>query len=172
MSENLDKLQKNLDIMFIGFNPSLVSGEVGHNYANKHNRFWKILFLADLTERIYRSEEDGDLLQKGFGFTNIVSRPTRAADEITQEEYREGREILKQKIAYYKPKVAFFVGKGVYLQYSQHKKAGWGKQRMSVIEGVTDFVAPSSSGLVRMKIEDIVEIYKGVIPLLNDKEIR
>ena len=162
MSKDLDKLQKNLDIMFIGFNPSLVSGEVGHNYANKHNRFWKILFLAGLTERIYLPEEDGELLKKGYGFTNIVSRPTRAADEITREEYREGREILKQKIAFYKPKVAFFVGKGVYLQYSQYKKAGWGKQNTCIIEDVIDFVAPSSSGLVRMKVEEIVEIYKHV----------
>lgn len=169
MSESLDKLQKDLDIMFIGFNPSLVSGEVGHNYANKHNRFWKILFEAGLTERIYRPEEDGDLLQKGYGFTNIVSRPTRAADEITQEEYREGREILKQKIAFYKPRVAFFVGKGVYLQYSKYKKADWGKQQKSMVEGVIDFVAPSSSGLVRMKIEDIVAIYKDVKPLLKGK---
>ncbi|WP_226530553.1 mismatch-specific DNA-glycosylase [Metabacillus niabensis] len=168
MNAHLDKLQKNLDILFIGFNPSLVSGEVGHNYANKHNRFWKILFLADLTERIYLPNEDGELLKKGFGFTNIVSRPTRAAAEITQKEYHDGREILKQKIAFYQPKVAFFVGKGVYLQYSQSKKAGWGKQHKSVIEGVIDFVAPSSSGLVRMKIEDIVEIYKGV-KLLIDK---
>ncbi len=167
MNEYLDKLQKDLDIVFIGFNPSLVSGEVGHNYANKHNRFWKILYLANLTERIYLPEEDSDLLKKGFGFTNIVSRPTRSADEITQVEYREGREILKQKIAFYKPKVAFFVGKGVYLQYSQCKKADWGKQQNHIIEGVIDFVAPSSSGLVRMKIEEIVEIYKGVLPLLN-----
>ncbi|HZH62981.1 MAG TPA: mismatch-specific DNA-glycosylase [Metabacillus sp.] len=167
MSVSLDKLQKNLDIMFIGFNPSLVSGEVGHNYANKHNRFWKILFESGLTERIYRPEEDGDLLQKGYGFTNIVSRPTRAADEITQEEYREGREILKQKIAFYKPRVAFFVGKGVYLQYSKCKKADWGKQQKSIVEGVIDFVAPSSSGLVRMKIEDIVAIYGEVKPLIN-----
>lgn len=169
MSESLDKLQKDLNIMFIGFNPSLVSGEVGHNYANKHNRFWKILFEAGLTERIYRPEEDGDLLQKGYGFTNIVARPTRAADEITQEEYREGREILKQKIAFYKPRVAFFVGKGVYLQYSKYKKADWGKQQKSMVEGVIDFVAPSSSGLVRMKIEDIVAIYKDVKPLLKGK---
>lgn len=168
MDKNLDKLKKDLNIIFIGFNPSLVSGEVGHNYANKHNRFWKILFEAGLTDRMYLPDEDGDLLQKGMGFTNIVSRPTRAADEITREEYQEGREILKQKIDFYKPKIAFFVGKGVYLQYSQCKKANWGKQHKKIVEGVTDFVAPSSSGLVRMRIEDIVAIYKDVKSLLNE----
>ena len=41
MVENMDIISKDLNILFIGFNPSLVSGEVGHHYANKNNRFWK-----------------------------------------------------------------------------------------------------------------------------------
>ncbi len=36
----------------------------------------------------------------------------------------------------------------------------WGKQKESIIAGVLDFVAPSSSGLVRMKMDDVVAIYK------------
>lgn len=35
----------------------------------------------------------------------------------------------------------------------------WGFQDEPVVEGVRDFVAPSSSGLVRMKLEEIVSIY-------------
>ncbi|MEH7254713.1 mismatch-specific DNA-glycosylase, partial [Neobacillus niacini] len=37
-----------------------------------------------------------------------------------------------------------------------------GRQEEAVVPGTIDFVAPSSSGLVRMKVEEIVEIYKGL----------
>ncbi|QGQ46563.1 mismatch-specific DNA-glycosylase [Metabacillus sediminilitoris] len=162
MDDRMDILNNNLTILFIGFNPSLVSAEVCHHYANKHNRFWKIIYEAGITDKLYKPEEDVSLLSKGIGFTNIVSRPTKSANEITSEEYKKGREILRQKISKYKPKIAFFVGKGVYLHYSQRNKADWGKQKESVINGVTDFVAPSSSGLVRMKMDEIISIYKKV----------
>ncbi|MDR6998480.1 mismatch-specific DNA-glycosylase [Neobacillus niacini] len=162
-----DYLKENLTILFVGFNPSIRSSEVGHHYANPNNRFWKILFEARVTPRKYEASEDGDLLDMGYGFTNIVARPTKAADEITREEYRVGREILKQKIERFKPKVVCFVGKGVYHEYSGRKTAPWGVQTESVVEGTIDFVAPSSSGLVRMKMEEIVEIYRQVTKLVE-----
>ncbi|MFJ7730113.1 G/U mismatch-specific DNA glycosylase [Neobacillus sp. NPDC097160] len=155
-----DHLKEDLTILFVGFNPSIRSGEVGHHYANPNNRFWKILYEAGLTQRKYEADEDRHLLEIGYGFTNIVERPTKAADEITKEEYKAGREILKRKIEQYKPKVVCFVGKGVYQQFSGRKAAPWGKQSDSVVPGVIDFVAPSSSGLVRMKMDEIVKIYK------------
>lgn len=155
----IDHVKADLKILFVGFNPSIRSGEVGHHYANPNNRFWRILYEAGLTARKYEAVEDAQLLDIGFGFTNIVARPTKAADEITKEEYIEGREILRRKIEQFKPKVVCFVGKGVYQQYSGRKLAPWGKQTESIVPGVIDFVAPSSSGLVRMKMIHIVEIY-------------
>jgi len=155
-----DHLKENLTILFVGFNPSIRSSELGHHYANPNNRFWRILHEAGLTTRKYEAAEDAELLNLGFGFTNIVERPTKAADEITKQEYKEGREILKRKIEKFKPSVVCFVGKGVYQQYSGQKKAPWGKQAKSVVSEVIDFVAPSSSGLVRMKMDEIVKIYK------------
>jgi TDG/mug DNA glycosylase family protein len=89
-----DHLAYDLDILFVGFNPSLKSSETGHHYANPHNRFWKILYQSGLTPRLYKAEEDGDLLRLGYGLTNIVERPTRSAAEISKEEYAEGKEKL------------------------------------------------------------------------------
>ncbi|KZN99677.1 G/U mismatch-specific DNA glycosylase [Bacillus badius] len=155
-----DHLKENLTVLFVGFNPSLRSGETGHHFANPNNRFWTILHRAGLTERRCRPEEDADLLSIGYGLTNIVARPTKSAQEITKEEYNKGRLELKKKIAAYQPQVVCFVGKGVYQQYSGRKEAAWGMQPASVVPGVLDFVAPSSSGLVRMRMEDIVAIYK------------
>jgi double-stranded uracil-DNA glycosylase len=161
-----DHLAEHLKILFVGFNPSIRSSELGHHYANPNNRFWKILFEAGITSRKYEPIEDAKLLELGFGFTNIVERPTKAADEITKEEYKEGREILKRKIELYRPKIVCFVGKGVFQEYSGQKAAQWGKQNESVVPGVIDFVAPSSSGLVRMKMNEIVDIYRKLLELV------
>jgi double-stranded uracil-DNA glycosylase len=163
-----DHLKEDLKILFVGFNPSIRSSELGHHYANPNNRFWRILFEAGLTPRKYDAAEDANLLEIGYGFTNIVQRPTKAADEITKEEYKEGREILKKKVEDLKPRIVCFVGKGVYQQYSGLKAIQWGRQAKSIVPGVVDFVAPSSSGLVRMKMEEIVDIYRGLSPILSE----
>lgn len=155
-----DYIRKDLHILFVGFNPSIRSSQTGHHYANPNNRFWKILYLAGLTKEQLTPFDDQSLLQIGYGFTNIVARPTKAASEITKEEYEEGRIQLQRKIKYFRPKIVCFVGKGVYLQYAKKKQSPWGFQDNPIIPGVQDFVAPSSSGLVRMKLEEIVSIYK------------
>lgn len=162
-----DHLKENLDLLFVGFNPSIRSAETGHHFANPNNRFWKILHESGLTENKLAAEEDYKLLDLGYGLTNIVSRPTKAADEITKEEYQKGREELIKKISLLKPKIVCYVGKGVYQEFSGKKTLPWGKQEQSVIPGTIDFVAPSSSGLVRMKMNDVVAIYKKIPQLLG-----
>lgn len=156
-----DHLDHGLQIVFIGFNPSIRSGEVGHHYANPRNNFWRILHQSGLTPRLYDASEDGELLKLGYGFTNIVARPTRGIDDITREEYNEGRELLRAKLEQYRPEIACFVGKGVYTEFSRRSKANWGFQEdvPPMVDGVREFVAPSSSGLVRMPMEEIVGIY-------------
>lgn len=161
-----DHMAEGLQILFVGYNPSIRSGETGHHYANPNNRFYRILLQAGLTPRLYKPQEDGDLLEIGYGFTNIVARPSLTAAEITADEYREGRRILKAKIETYRPKVVCFVGKGVYEQYSGRRGVSWGSQPQPMVEGVIDYVCPSSSGLVRMKLEDMVAIYRGILTSL------
>ena len=165
-----DHLKMNLDILFVGFNPSIRSGETGHHYANPNNRFWKILHESGLTPRKYAPHEDLTLLDLGYGFTNIVSRPTKGADDITKEEYSKGREQLKAKIEKYKPKLVCFVGKGVYQEYRQSRHIAWGLQEDPLSNATMEFVAPSSSGLVRMKIEEIIDIYRE-LPILLAKPV-
>jgi double-stranded uracil-DNA glycosylase len=161
----LDHLRENLTILFVGYNPSLRSGQTGHHYANPNNRFWTILHRSGLTSRKYKPEEDQDLLTLGYGFTNIVARPTKAAADITREEYEEGRKILKEKIERLRPKIVCFVGKGVYEQYSRKRKILWGIQSDTVVPGVYEFVGPSSSGLVRMSLDQVVKIYQELFEL-------
>lgn len=154
-----DHLRPGLNVIFVGYNPSIKSGETGHHYANPHNRFWRVLYEAGLTPRLYRPEEDSALLALGYGFTNIVSRPSRTAAEITKEEYAEGASELQVKLERYRPRTACYVGKGVYEQFSGVRQCPWGLQAFSVVNGVNDFVAPSTSGLVRMTLSELVVIF-------------
>ncbi|WP_338541948.1 mismatch-specific DNA-glycosylase [Paenibacillus tundrae] len=165
-----DHLEPGLSILFIGFNPSITSGETGHHYAYKGNRFWRILERSGLTPRLYQTEEDGELLKLGYGFTNIVARPTKGIEDITREEYAEGREILKQKLEQYRPDIACFVGKGVYTQYSKRTKVEWGFQDDPIVPEIHEFVAPSSSGLVRMSMDEIVGIYAQLSDFISEKK--
>lgn len=96
-----------------------------------------------------------------------MSRPTRGAEDITREEYRLGREVLREKLEEYRPEVACFVGKGVYIEFSGKSRADWGLQPDSVIDGVHEYVAPSSSGLVRMPMDEIIGIYRQLYELIS-----
>lgn len=170
MEEVPDHLENGLQIVFIGFNPSIRSGELGHHYANPRNNFWRILQQSGLTPRLYGAAEDGELLKLGYGFTNIVARPTVGAEDITREEYNTGRELLRVKLEQYRPQIACFVGKGVYTEFSRRPKAEWGFQTAEpVVDGVREFVAPSSSGLVRMPMSEIVGIYRQLYDFIQEK---
>ncbi len=157
-----DCLERNLKVIFVGYNPSIRSGETGHHFANPNNRFWTILYRAGLTPRKYSPEEDCELLKLGYGLTNIVPRPTRAAADITGPEYQQGKRELYRKISIFRPRVVCFVGKGVYEKYSGRRNIAWGRQEEQVVPGVVDYVAPSSSGLVRMKLDEVADIFSGL----------
>lgn len=157
-----DYLRPGLQILFVGFNPGRRSGRVGHHYADPSNRFWSLLHRAGLTPRLYRPEEDASLPDLGYGLTNIVHRTTRSAAEITPQEYREGGRELREKIERFRPRVVCFVGKGVYQAFSGRREVAWGRQEPPVVEGVIEYVVPSSSGLVSLPPALVVEIYRGL----------
>ncbi|MEA2422141.1 MAG: double-stranded uracil-DNA glycosylase, partial [Thermoleophilaceae bacterium] len=83
-----------LDVLFCGINPSLLSAERGHHFARPGNRFWPALHGSGFTDRLLSPSEDGLLPSYGLGITNLVDRPTRAADELSPGELRAGAEAL------------------------------------------------------------------------------
>ncbi len=154
--------------MFCGYNPSLTSGRSGHHYAHPGNRFWRVLFASGITDRLYGPEED-ELLPEllGIGFTNLASRPTRRADELTREEIRTGAAELRDKLERYNPRTVAYTGIGVYRWFRATSKVGWGLQEVSAVPCVTDVVVPSPSGLNRMSFEELVDHYRALAPLLQ-----
>ncbi len=155
-----DLLRPGLRLVFCGYNPSLRSAASGRHYAHPGNRFWRVLHEAGITDRLYMPEEDETLLEFGIGFTNLCSRPTRRADELSSEEIRIGAHELCAKLECFHPAAVAYTGIGVYRWFRATSKAGWGVQPEPAVPGVTDVVVPSPSGLNRMRFEELVEHYR------------
>jgi double-stranded uracil-DNA glycosylase len=109
-----DVIGPGLRVLFVGINPSLYSGAVGHHFARPGNRFWKALAGAGFTKRVLSPFQDRELLELGLGVTNLVPRSTAAADELTPEELGAGARRLEQKVRRYRPEVVAFVGVSAY----------------------------------------------------------
>lgn len=167
-----DVIAHNLSILFIGFNPGLKSSETGCHFAGPSNRFWRLLADAGLTPRKLIPAEDQLLLTWGYGITNIVSRPTRAAAEITRQEYVAGRAELKLKLQTYKPQIACYVGIGVYQQFSGKSNIVCGLQPEPVIPGILDFVVSSPSGLNRIPLQTQLACFTELKSLMTGLEIK
>jgi double-stranded uracil-DNA glycosylase len=155
-----DLLRPGLALVFCGYNPSLRSGQTGHHYAHPGNRFWRVLHASGITDRLYAPDEDALLLEQGIGFTNIVARPTRRADELTRDEIRAGAAALRDKLERFRPRAVAYTGIGVYKWLLGSSNVTWGVQPVAAVAGVTDIVVPSPSGLNRMTFEELVEHYR------------
>ena len=162
-----DLLRPGLKLVFCGYNPSLASGHSGHHYAHPGNRFWRVLHTSGITIRQYEPEEDELLLDLGIGFTNLCSRPTRRADELTREEIRAGALALQEKLEHFEPRAVAYTGIGVYKWFRATSKVDWGVQEASTVPGVADVVVPSPSGLNRMRFEELVDHYRTLVPFLG-----
>lgn len=155
-----DIIAPNLRILFVGYNPSLRSAEVGHHFAGRNNGFWRILHESGLTEQRLTAEQDERLLELGMGLTNLVARPTRAAAELTAADYQQGRGELLEKLEQYRPRSICYVGIGLYKIFARRPQCQLGWQPQSVVEGIADFVAPSTSGLNRMPYQQQLATYR------------
>ena len=74
-----DVIADGLEVLFVGINPGLYSGAVGHHFARPGNRFWPALHAAGFTPRVLAPDEDGSLPGYGVGVTNLADRPRRGS---------------------------------------------------------------------------------------------
>ncbi|XP_047358268.1 G/T mismatch-specific thymine DNA glycosylase-like [Vespa velutina] len=142
-----DYLKENLDMVFIGINPSLMAAHRGKYYAGPGNHFYKLLYGSALIPKCISFEEDHKLLQYGIGLTNIVTRPTRSSADLKRTEIKEGAKIVEEKLRVFKPKIAIFNGKCIYEVYSnKNSKSPFHFGLQSELIGDTAvWVVPSSS---------------------------
>lgn len=135
-----------LKVIFCGINPGMRSAAVGLQFANRSNRFWRVLHRAGFTDRQLEPGEAGLLLDYGYGITSAVARATVSANDLTRSDYLAGRPILERKIAKYRPKYLAFLGKPAASVFLNQRKIPWGLQPTTFGES-TVWVLPNPSGL-------------------------
>ncbi|GAA4929079.1 G/U mismatch-specific DNA glycosylase [Streptomyces coeruleoprunus] len=141
-----DVVAGGLFVLFCGINPSLMSGATGHHFARPGNRFWPVLHLSGFTPRRLHPSEQDELLSYGLGITNVVARATARADELSDEEFREGGRLLTGKVERLRPRWLAVVGVTAYRTAFGEKKAVIGPQERTI--GDTRIWAlPNPSGL-------------------------
>jgi TDG/mug DNA glycosylase family protein len=159
-----DVIAPDLDVLFVGINPSLLSAERGHHFARPGNRFWPALHLAGLTPRRLTPDEDAELPCYGLGVTNLVDRPTRTAAELAADELHAGAEALAELVARYRPRVVAVLGVTAWRAAFRRPKAGLGVQPEPV-GGAETWVLPNPSGLnAHHQLPDLARLYAQVRP--------
>ncbi len=154
-----DVIAPDLTVLFCGINPSLTSAERGHHFARPGNRFWPAIHRAGFTPRLLSPDEDAQLPRYGVGVTNIVDRPTRAADELSAEELRAGVAALADLAAEHRPGVVAVLGITAWRLAFERPKAALGLQP-ETIAGVPAWVAPNPSGLnAHHQLPDLARLY-------------
>ncbi|MCU0527578.1 MAG: G/U mismatch-specific DNA glycosylase [Elainella sp. Prado103] len=155
-----DIIAPNLTILFCGINPSLYSAVVGHHFARPGNRFWKTLYGAGFTDRLYHPAEDRSLLQLGYGITNLVDRATARADELAETELLQGRQALLAKIEQYQPQVLAILGVSAYRTAFMRPKAQVGLQAHTLGQAQL-WILPNPSGLnAHYQLADLNRVYE------------
>jgi double-stranded uracil-DNA glycosylase len=156
-------LGPDLDVLFVGINPSLRSEAVGHHFARPGNRFYPALHAAGFTPRRLSPEEDGELPEYGVGSTNLVARATRAAGELTSDELRAGAKELDALVARLQPRLVAVLGLTAYRTAFERPKATMGPQP-DTIGGRPVWVLPNPSGLnAHYKPADFARLYRDAL---------
>ncbi len=148
-----DRLRPGLALVSIGINPSVYSAQKGFHFARPGNRFWPALKASGLVPEI---PEPGPTATRrlleayGIGFTDIVSRATARADELSDADYSEGARALKRKLLKHRPAIAWFHGTSAFQKYLEHaegvrRKVAPGLQPERIGDSLV-FVTPNPSG--------------------------
>lgn len=141
-----DVIAPNLRVLFCGINPGLYTAAVGHHFARPGNRFWPALYAGGFTDRVLSPFDERELLQRGYGITNVVARTTASADQLTREEIIAGGERLRAKVLRYQPRVLAVLGVGAYRTAFNRPKVTIGRQEETIGNSIL-WVLPNPSGL-------------------------
>ena len=149
-----------LNVVFCGINPGMRSAGVGLHFANRSNRFWRVVHLAGFTARRLEPEEAHLLLDHGCGLTSAVSRPTVSATDLSRADYIAARPVFERKIAKYTPRYLAFLGKPACSVFLSQRDPSWGLQP-TTFGGSAVWVLPNPSGLNRaFSIGKLTDAYR------------
>lgn len=155
-----DLIARDLQVLFCGINPGLYTTAIGHHFGRPGNRFWPALFGSGFTPVLVSPWNERELLRLELGITNVVSRTTATAAEISADEYAEGGKRLQATVKRYRPKVLAVLGVGAYRTAFRAPKATLGLQA-DTLAGTSVWVLPNPSGLnANYQLPDLIRLFR------------
>jgi double-stranded uracil-DNA glycosylase len=139
-----DHLRKGMKLVIIGCNPTESAVRVGHYYSGRENEFWPMLYKGGVIPEPFDYHDDKRVIEFAIGLTDLVKRPTKTQDDLTREDFSEGRIVLSQKLEEFAPRVIAFNGRHVYEQFSQ-RRCKYGIQK-ELLYGARIYVLPQTGG--------------------------
>jgi TDG/mug DNA glycosylase family protein len=143
-----DHVRPPVRVLFVGINPGVRSGAIGHHFAGYSNRFWKLLYDARLVDEPITTEDDRRLPEWGLGITNLIARVTPGIDTLRPDEYVSGVRVLRRKVRRWRPGVVAFLGVTLFRVVFDRRapaRVTLGLQR-ATFEDARVFVLPNPSG--------------------------
>ncbi|KAF9203920.1 hypothetical protein BGZ49_005892 [Haplosporangium sp. Z 27] len=116
-----DIIDYDLDVLFVGINPGVMSSQRSHHFSNPTNHFWSCLSDSGLLPPGVRLGPNDDQFLPAIcnmGLTNLVDRPSRMGNELSESECRAAAPILTAKIKKYRPRFVCFVSKQAWDMYA------------------------------------------------------
>jgi TDG/mug DNA glycosylase family protein len=155
-----DVIAARLRVLFCGINPGLYTAAVGHHFARPGNRFWPALYAAGFTDHLVSPFAERELLQSGYGITNVVMRATATADQLTREELRLGAKRLAAKVRRYEPAFLAVLGLGAFRTAWERPSAVIGRQEHLLGKTIV-WVLPNPSGLnAHFQAKDLALLFR------------
>jgi TDG/mug DNA glycosylase family protein len=93
-------LRPGLKTVFVGLNPAPVSVKKKHYHQGRlGQRFWSRLREHKVVNELHHETEDDDAFEAGFGFADLVRRPTARATDLTHLEKSAGVADLADRLS-------------------------------------------------------------------------
>jgi len=157
-----------LKVLFCGINPGLYTAAVGHHFGRPGNRFWPALRDSGFTPRLFLPSEQWELLELGFGISNVVARATATADEVSKDELVEGGRLLAAKVEQLHPRWLAVLGIGAYRTAFRQPRATIGPQ-LNRIEETRVWVLPNPSGLnAHFQPPDLARLFRELLERIDE----
>ena len=140
-----DLLQEQLRVVLCGTAASTVSAAAGAYYANKQNKFWKILHETGLTPEPLQPQQYRELLRHGIGLTDLVKTHFgNGPPDSVIETRHDPRARLRASIAAFRPVFLAFTSKTAGQKFFGGKR-DYGEQVERIGE-TRIWILPSTSG--------------------------
>ena len=146
-----------LRLLIVGINPSPWTAAVNAPFARPGNRFWVSLAAAGIlnttidASRGLSPTDERLLAARGLGVTNLVSRPTARADELSKAELAAGGLALVTRIHTLRPAAVAILGITAFRAAFNAPRSALGRQPAGTVprwpEDVQLWVLPNPSGL-------------------------